>query len=42
MNKDATAVAPFEKGGGDREADAGDLLLLLLLHWKGKAKAKPP
>ncbi|UJB21582.1 MULTISPECIES: hypothetical protein [Lysobacter] len=25
------AVAPFEKGGGVREADAGDLLLILLL-----------
>jgi hypothetical protein len=25
----SAAIAPFEKGGGDREAGAGDLLLLL-------------
>ncbi|MGN7916930.1 MULTISPECIES: hypothetical protein [Lysobacter] len=33
--KRVLAVAPFDKGGGDRAADAGDLLLLLLLEKRG-------
>ncbi|ATE72104.1 hypothetical protein [Lysobacter capsici] len=36
------AFAPFEKGGGDRAADAGDLLLLLLfVEGKNKSRLTP-
>ncbi|MFQ6309354.1 hypothetical protein [Lysobacter capsici] len=38
VSQERVAFAPFEKGGGDRAADAGDLLLLLLFV-EGKSKS---